>query len=520
MLRPIEADPDEDEAPASSPPAFPLSPFLPLFSAALTILTFPNFNNALLAWVALVPLSYAILVEKSPRPFLTGWLTGALAYSGILYWLIVTFQAAHQSIALGLVCLIALSAYLGLFWGAWTWFLSRLRGGSLAIVFGGAAAWAALEFLRTFLFSGFPWALLADSQYLHPFVIQIASLTGAYGVGFLIVAFNLTIALVSDPARRTQKRLWIAAPALVAASCLFGIYRLSEAAPAPSQTIPVALLQGSIDQYKKWSPAYVTEIEQTYRDLAIKASQQKPKIIVWPETSIPGYLMQDPPLWQWLQSVIRPTGAYHLIGAPMLHADRHVYNAGCVLSPQGVLEGEYGKIHLVPFGEVVPWASVLGRFVGVLNELGGFTAGTASPVLAVDGCRIGVNVCYEAIFPQIARRSVRMGGQVIANLTNDGWYMRTAAPYQHFAPNILRAVENDRWVMRADNTGISALIDPRGRIVKASPIFVSCYITGTIEPRDTLTLYTRLGDWFAWLCAAFCLGICLRDILRFRHPPR
>jgi len=482
---------------------------LAILSATFYILSFPNFNQAWLAWISLVPLS--ILAHKSsPRQaFLWGWLSGTLAYGGILSWLIVTFQAAHLSIFLAGFCLLILAGYLGLYWGVWAGFLSYCFSRPVRtnqpiasfeqversnwMPFYGAAAWVALEYLRTYLFSGFPWVLLADSQVKILPLIQIASLTGTYGVSFLIVWINL--ALAAWPPKRLAVPLVV-----VAMTCLYGYLRMKSLSGEPAgRTLRVALLQGNIDQYKKWDKTYVQEIQKTYEELIEKAADAKPDIILWPETSVPGYLLQDPPLRSWLQQTIRKSHSSHLVGAPVMHEDK-AYNSSFSLTPEGDLSGEYAKKHLVPFGEIVPWASVLGRFFTVLNELGGFTAGQNSPVLNIAGYPIGVNICYEAIFPNLVRQSVRQGAQVIANLTNDGWYMRTSAPYQHWAPNIFRAVENARWLIRADNTGISGVIDPSGRVIITSPIFQPHLLIGTVVPRQETTPYTRAGDVFSWLC--------------------
>jgi len=153
------------------------------------------------------------------------------------------------------------------------------------------------------------------------------------------------------------------------------------------------------------------------------------------------------------------------------------------------------------------------RFIHVLNDLGGFTAGERSPVLSAGGVPVGVNICYEALFPNLVRQSVRHGAQIIANLTNDGWYMQTAAPYQHWAPNIYRAVENGRWVVRADNTGISGIIDPAGHVTASSPIFVPRVVTGTVQPLSDMTFFTRCGDLFVWACVCFCAAYLLLHIL-------
>ena len=476
---------------------------LAALSAVLAILAFPNFNQAWAAWIALVPLSL-ISRRSSPRQaFLWGWLSGTLAYSGILCWIIVTFRAAHLSIFLACFCLLLLAGYLGLYWGVWTWFLSRAHSGApLQFPLIGAAAWVALEYARTYLFSGFPWALLADSQVKMLPLIQIASITGVYGVSFLIVWFNLAVATWRP------KSLVLPLMAIVLA-CQFGHYRLHRSiTPLPSRLIKVALLQGNIDQYKKWDKAYVEEIQKTYERLIAEATAAKPDIILWPETSVPGYLLQDPPLRNWLQKIVRNSHTSHLVGAPTIH-DNNAYNSAFSLTHEGYLSGEYAKQHLVPFGEIVPWASVLGRCIRVLNDLGGFTSGKGSPVLNVAGIPVGINICYEAIFPNLVRQSVKEGAVLIANLTNDGWYMRTAAPYEHWAPNILRAVENDRWVVRADNTGISGIIDPCGRVQVASRIFEPAVIVGTAAGRTGLTFYTRFGDCFAWACVTVVFALLI-----------
>ncbi len=298
----------------------------------------------------------------------------------------------------------------------------------------------------------------------------------------------------------------------------YGFWHLHHTiAESPNRAVSVALLQGDIDQYKKWNKAFVEEIKKTFEGLVDEAGKAKPDLMIWPETSVPGYLLQDPSLHDWLQKLVRRSQTYHLIGTPIMNG-RDAYNSSFSIDPKGNFISEYDKIHLVPFGEVVPFASFLGRFkfISILNELGGFTAGKRSPVLNAGAIPMGVNICYEAIFPNLVRQSVREGAQVIVNLTNDGWYMKSAEPYQHWAPNVFRAVENSRFVVRADNTGISGIIDPAGRVVASSTIFEPMVITGTIEPSTNLTFYTRFGDLFAWACLCFCAASLLLVILGTR----
>ncbi len=489
-----------------------------LLSAVLYILSFPNFNLSFLAWVALVPLAAASAQLTPKRSFLLGWLSGTLAYAGILSWVVVTFLAARQSIVLAVPSLVLLAAYLGLFWGAWTWFIAitsrKLYPGNTPPAFSivsTAAAWVALEYIRTHLFTGFPWTLLADTQWRHLYLIQVASITGVYGVSFLIALVN---AANANALRRSG---WAPAWAAVGVlGCiLFGANRLRAYAHEPRQpAYKVALLQGSIDQYQKWDKRYTESIQRTYEELTSLVKVEKPALIVWPETSVPGYLLQDPPLHDWLTHVVARSGTYHIVGAPSLLENKSAYNSAFSLDPKGQIIGQYDKQHLVPFGEVVPLSGLLGRWIQVLNDLGGFTAGSRSPVQPTGIGPAGINICYEAIFPNLVRQSVRQGATFIVNLTNDGWYLRTAAPYQHFIPNVFRAVENDRWVLRADNTGVSAIIDPTGQVQVHTSIFVPTAITGMATPRHTMTFYTLYGDVFAWLCLGFCILLGARAILR------
>lgn len=487
-----------------------LRPVTRLSFLALTavsyVASFPKWNLFVLGWIALGPLLSCVQVSSSDRDaFIQGWLAGLLSYSGLLYWILVTFRAAHLSWTLAGLALAALAGYLALFWGCWTLLAYRWRDEPAPIyALLVAAAWVALEWARSYLFSGFPWTLLADSQALHPTVIQIASVTGAYGVSFLMVFFSASLS--SLLLHRTFSLQTFVGCSLVLIVVLgFGRYRLSCAPLQEPADLRVALLQGSIDQYKKWDQAYVSEIKDAYERLVSEARTEKPGLVIWPETSVPGYLLQDPPLRAWLNQTILKTEALHVVGAPAYH-DRFAYNSAFLMDRSGQVMGEYTKQHLVPFGETVPFSSVLGRWIKVLNELGGFASKEGPGLLPFPNHPLGVNICYEAIFPNLVRKSVQAGAQAIVNITNDGWYMKTSAPYQHFAPNVLRAVENGRWLVRADNTGVSAIVDPWGRIQAASPIYVPMVVSGTIAFRTELTPYTRLGDVFAMLCVVFLVG--------------
>lgn len=491
------------------PPLLPRTLVYATLSGLLLAASFPTLNVAPLAWAALLPLLLASREKTAQKAFGLGTWTGLVAYTGLLYWIVPTFRAAEVSMPLGVGCTLLLALYLGLYIGLWAaaaaWIGHRL-GPTLFSLFQ-AALWVLLEALRGMLFSGFPWLLLAYSQWHYEPLIQMCSLTGAYGVSFLIVFFNA--ALVTSfwsHGQSVTRRTYALTTALVviALVMVYGFHTLSQ--PRPAKTIPltVAVLQGNVDQYKKWDRAYVEEILSTYTDLSVQAASRRPDLIVWPETAVPGYLLSEPNLLLWIQNLARQTQTFHLVGAPEERSGK-AYNAAFMFKPDGEIVAEYDKMHLVPFGETVPFQKLLGRWIKVLNELGGFAAGKKQALLPGPLCSIGTTICYESIFPHQVRDSVRRGADLLINLTNDAWFLNTSAPHHHLLPYIFRAVENRRYAIRAANTGISAIIDPYGHVVALSPLFQQNILVGSVAPLRTLTPYTRWGDVFLLLCGGIVL---------------
>ena len=392
----------------------------PLLSSALYILAFPKFSIAGFAWVALVPLMWQVQGETTPtQAFGYGLLSGTFAYAGLLYWLIPTFQAAGQGLALSVPALLLLSAYLGLYWGLWTWMIHRFPSRRL-LPFFAAAAWVALEYARTYFLSGFPWALFADSQVTFLPLIQMATVTGAYGVSFILVFVNV---IWFDVWERRWTVPCVTGTVLMLGMSL-GVQTLKHG-DIDGKAIPVALLQGNIDQYKKWSAEYVEEIKTTFERLAHEANAASPRLVIWPETSMPGYLLQEPSLQNWLVSVIQKGNAEHLIGTP-LSDGQHAWNSAILIGPQNQMLGMYMKRHLVPFGEAVPFQSVLGRWIPVLNALGGFTPGGRMAPLQSSVAKLGVSICYEAILPNFVRKVAANHINAIVNITNDSCFFYSA----------------------------------------------------------------------------------------------
>lgn len=471
-------------------------------------LSFPPYGLSFLAWFALVPLLWISSGDDlSPRSvFGAGFLSGLTANLVIFSWLWPTFIAAHINLATTFLCWLLLSALLALYVGGFA-FVHRWMGPGIGRVWTGAALWVVLDEVRTVILSGFPWALLSHTQTDHASLIQLASVTGAPGITFLIVAVNLAIVETVISARRTIRSGWInlaAALLLPIALTVMGAVRLHAAQELLMRSLTVAVLQGNIDQYQKWDEKYEEGIRETYADLAARAGSVEPDVIIWPETSVPAWIPSETPYVKWIQTLAMQTFTPHLFGS-LSQLEGKEYNSAFLMDEDGRLEGVYNKQHLVPFGEYVPAGGFLKKLIPYLGQVGTFDAGKGPYVFDIDGILLSPNICYEAMFPALVRRSVQKA-DVIVNLTNDGWFLDSGAPHQHWVVNILRAVENGRPVIRAANSGISGFIDPYGRVRAKSPLMVADGYLDTIPvpPADFRTFYGNYGNWFGWLCFVLC----------------
>lgn len=511
---------------------------LVLFSAGLLFLSFPNYNLSFLAWIGFVPvLTFLKNLTTKKEAFFWGLLLGILTNIGLLYWIVPTFITAGESWMVGAGCLLLLSTYLGLYYAIFFWLVrdvvvgfivrrhSALDDGvrpvnhhnySVVAHLGGlfipGFVWVALEYLRTYLLSGFPWVLLGYTQWNFLPIIQISEFTGVYGVSFLVVIVNFMIAEWLSVVRERSKILhsfsdgvarvrWTnnITVAVIFLICLtFGFYKLSQQPDKNKPSFKTVILQGNIDQYKKWDKQYEQEIVDAYTGLVKSSVVEKPDLVVWPETSVPGYLCYDKQLWNWVGELVKETGCYHLVGSAHYKEGKN-YNSSFLVSPKQDLIAEYSKTHLVPFGEYVPLQNVLSKYVKTLNELGGVTPGKDFTVMDTPFARLSSNICFESIFPDLVRRFAKDGAEVIVNQTNDSWYLNTSAPYQHFVVNVFRAVENRRYVVRAANSGISAIIDSSGRVQTKTKLFQYKYLAGRVSPSNETTFYTKYGDIFALL---------------------
>ena len=483
---------------------------LALFTSLFFILSLPKPNLWFCAWLAFVPLLISIEKKQFKGAFLAGWVAGTVAFMGVLYWIVPTFLAAGLSYFIGGISCLALSLYLGLYWGVFFGLATLIfrRFGETGSIFLCAALWVGLEYLRTYLFTGFPWALLGYSLWKVPFLIQISEWTGVYGVSFLIILFNLNLFFLLK--KKFKLIPWTVFFILVGTNLVL----LPRNGAKKENIKTITILQGNIDQYKKWSDEFVHEILDTYGSLVQGESVKNSDLVLWPESALPGWFPDEFFIENWIRTVVKKSNRYHLVGAVTDY--NHATNSAFLFSPEGSVLDRYDKNHLVPFGEFVPLPFLFGK-ITPLNMLGNFSKGKEGKILEIPNLKMGVTICYEAIFPNLVRKQVNEGANLLINMTNDGWYLDTAAPLQHFGMNVFRAVENRRFLVRSANTGISGVILPSGEIGVRSALNQKSAFQVQVTPLQKKTFYSQYGDLFAMACSSLSITAIFMLLLRKKH---
>ncbi len=491
---------------------------LAVTSGLLLFLSFPKFGHGAVAWVALAPLLVALHGVAPGRAFRLGHLTGTVAHVGLLYWTaLVVAQFGGLPMAVAVPLMVLLAATVGLFTAAWAWCVARLGGrlGARGLLLA-PAPWVAIEVARNYTFLHFPWCLLGYSQHELLPVVQLAALGGVFLVSFVVAGASAVLAFVAVESEAGRRRRAAVAYAVALAATLgFGVWRLSQPVAAQG-SLRVGLVQASIRQEEKWAPGLAERNLQRHVRLSQAAAAQGARLVVWPESSVPWPYDDEPLLANDLQALARRLDAYLLFGNddrdPSVQPQR-IYVGGKLLAPDGRLTYRHHKLRLVPFGEYVPLAPLLtlgGRFTArMVAQVGEFTPGETYEIGRADGHGLATLVCYEVIFPELARRFAREGAQLLVSITNDGWYGTTSAPYQHLAMARFRSVETGRYLVRAANTGISAVVDPRGRLLAATRLFEERALVSDVAISTESTPYLALGESFGLLCllaTAFLAG--------------
>lgn len=495
--------------------------FLAAASGILLTASFPRTNLFWLAWVALVPFLYALKDLSRNECFRLGLITGLVHYLTLIYWLVHTMRTyGYLPLYLSILVLLLLAFYLAMYLAVFSAAIPALCSTPFGLLIIGPSLWVALEYIRSFLFSGFPWELLGYSQYRWLSIIQVSDITGVYGITFLIVFSNISILLVflhfsqkkwlqSTVTRKLALGALCSSIFILSLSIAYGKWRIISVDKliAESASSRVSVVQGNIEQSIKWDDAFKISTTKKYIALSRQLKSDNPQLIVWPETATPFYFLHERELSQLVLDGIKDSNAYFLIGSPSFSRDYnsfHYYNSAYLISPDGNIIGKYDKAHLVPFGEYVPlrkWLPFLGKIV---QGVGDFATGPKGKTLKWNDTKLGILICYEMIFPDLSRAMAKNNASLLLNITNDAWYGVSSAPYQHFSMAVFRAVENKRTLIRSANTGISGFIHPTGRIVAKTDIFQDAILTKTVPILKNQTFYTRYGDIFALLCSAMC----------------
>ncbi len=428
--------------------------------------------------------------------------------------MVATFGQLATPVAI--FAMLLLASYLALYPAFAALITSHLisRVGVAALFFA-PAAWVATEFLRGYLFGGFPWVPLGNSQVTVLPVAQLASVLGVYGLSTLVALVNAGLAYAMLTTGPRRLKAIAALVVLLGTVAGWGTWRVADGSHTREGTpIRVGLVQGNIAQEIKWRPDQARSIFTTYVAMTRDVVRRGAQFVIWPESSTPFTFEEDPAGERAMRDLAREVGVPILFGSDQTVLDRpqadqpqieRHYNAAFQLAPDGTTSAVYRKIHLVPFGEFVPMADWLTVFPPLVQTLAGFapfSPGESMIVLPVGMHRASTAICYEVVYPSLVREAVLGGSELLTTITNDAWYGHSSAPYQHFAMASMRAIEHGRYMARAANTGISGVVDPYGRVVAQSAIFEQAGVVEEVRFLTGRTIYTAIGDLVAYLAMA------------------
>ncbi|MBI3493362.1 MAG: apolipoprotein N-acyltransferase [Acidobacteria bacterium] len=494
-------------------------------SGVLLALSFPKYGHPAFAWIALAPL-LAALADESPSRFLRprrlahafrlGVLTGVVYFAGTLYW-ITHVMAVYGDLAPWVAVLVnaALVVYLALFPGIFAVVVRRLflSIGRRALL-AAPVVWVATELGRTYLFTGFPWVLLGYSQARVLPIAQLASAFGVYGVSMLIAAVSAVLAWMATYSG-DRWRPASAAPAVAVVALVLGVAAWGSRRAAArewtreGEPVRVGLIQGNVEQARKWDPAHATAIFEEYVRMTRQAIGAGAEFVLWPESSTPFRFEEDRTDADRLRALVRQARVPVLLGSDQFDHDARgkYYNAAFLLRSDGTTAGVYRKTHLVPFGEYVPLKRVFFFAAPLVEAVSDFSAGAGVVLLPVGRHEVSTAICYEIVYPDLVRQFVSAGSELLTTITNDAWFGASSAPYQHFEQASMRAIEEGRYLVRAANTGISGIVDPYGRVVAQSAIFEPAVVVGEARYLRTSTFYARHGDVLAYASAIVTLAL-------------
>lgn len=495
---------------------------LVLLSAGLYALAFPPWDFTWLCAVALIPFLLALRGLPLWRSAMLGTVWGTVMIHAIGHWVPIAIAVYwEQPLWFGFAfSLTAGIAFIGAYGAGFaicaTWISARCAG--LARVTMLTLLWVTWEFARARVLTGDPWLLIGYALAPYPELIQIADLGGIYLVSFVLAFANSAIAEIIPPARRGEHKggAVLAAAALLVLTLAYGRYRLTQPFPEiPS--IPIAIVQGNNNLGSQWKAEHYGKGLDAYLQLSAGAAQQRPAVLIWPESAVTFFLARALEYQQAIVQLLSASGVDLIVGGPHIEdtdpARPQYFNSAFYMTATGGVPQRYDKVHLMPFGEYFPLRTIellRRRFERVRY----FTPGDDLRLLDTRLGKTAVVICFEAMFPELVRARMNAGAEVLVNLSNDAWLGDNAGPKQHASMTILRAIENRTWVVRATTTGVSMVIDPYGRVREQAPMLAPAVLHSAIVPLRFDTPYKRYGDVFAWACVVMSVV----GAIRFRVP--
>jgi len=475
--------------------------FLASLSGILAPLAFPKFNLSFFAWISLIPLLFILLKQNPKSSFLLGWIAGFFHYAILLYWIpSVPAYYGNLSFGLSLLVYVLLILFLALSWALFSLLFSKLNRSFPKSVFLLAPfLWVSLEYILTYILTGFPWCLLGYSQFKNIYFIQLASVTGIYGLSFMLVLLQ---SMFVFSMKFRKKYPFFTALGLVLLLHLGGLVSIKEISQNEG-TFTASVIQGNVPSDIYWdqiSTQEKLELFNKHIELSKISFSRGARLIIWPEFSVPLCFSCDGELYTYFKEKLfkfsQDTNCTLLLGTNEMNETQEnifYYNTALCLHPDLSISYYYKK-HLVPFGEYTPYKKIFFFIEKLTHAIGDITPGTQHSLHRFEDLKFGSPICYEIIFPNLVRKFVKKGANFLVTITNDGWYGKSSAPYQHFAMAVIRAVENRRYLLRSATTGISGIIDPYGRILSQSELMTKTFLVEKITPSTKLSFYTRFGN--------------------------
>lgn len=474
---------------------------LAFLSGILTAFSFPKFSLSFLAWISLIPLLFVLLKYKPKQSFFLGLIAGFSHFALLIYWIpSVPAHYGNVSVPLSFLIYIIFVLYLSLFWGFFSLVFSKIHLSFPRLVFILTPfLWISFEYILTHFLTGFPWELLGYSQFKNLPLSQMASVTGVYGISGVIVLLQ---SMFFYSMRYRRKAPFFIALAFVFLLHGVGFWSLKKELSSEG-SFKGSVIQGNVSSDIYWHEISIDEVKSLFErhiSLTNRAYAEGARLIIWPEFTVPLCFSCTEVFYQdfkeRLFQFVREKDCTILLGTneiAVTNGHTRYYNTALCLSPDFSIT-HYYKMHLVPFGEYTPYKKIFFFIEKMTHAIGDITPGKEFSLHHFKNFKFGSPICYEIIFPNQVRKFVKKGANFLVTITNDGWYGKSSAPYQHYSMAVLRAIENRRYLLRAATTGVSGIIDPFGRILSQSEMMTKTYLTGKIAPSRKLTIYTKYGD--------------------------